>query len=766
MPTYQQRDRTKERERPQALAVRLEVERLNLLYLQNVAGMVGLLIHVVCYWVVAYRQVPLWFLIPWSAILLGAGLARLVGSLFWWRTRGKIRSIEETRPWFRFMLVMLAISGLGWGAIGWMTGLASDPLLQIFTAMALMFMAAGAIATYAAWIQAMYCVLLPAMIPWALRFFTSGETPWVLMGGLALVYVGLATMVGRNLNAYVDRSMRLHVENDKLTSVLEKQILIKEEARQALRDSEARLRFALESSDATAWSWDLPSDTLTFEGHLSATLGIDAERFEGRSDEYLNFVQPEDRQALLKQMDAAAAGRGELDSEHRVIWPDGSIHYLILRGRVQFHDGAPVRLVGVCWNVTARRTEEALLHERDVFDAANKAKSVFLANASHEIRTPLAAINGFAEILANDPALPEASRTDVEVILRNGRYLVSLVSDLLDLSKIETGRLYIQKNSISPFHEINDALLVVRDEVERKKLALDVVYENAIPEKIESDGNRFRQILVNLLENAVKFTDKGGLSVRVSFEADGRGEGLLRVLVADTGIGLRAEARDLLFQPFARGHSAEVQRVQGSGLGLALSRDLSRLLGGDLRLVHSEPNVGSEFELTLATGPVRTQLVQKENALPPTAFPGLESEVAPRRLEGRRLLVVDDVPDLREFMVRALRDQGAVVDTAANGIEALNLALTKPYDTILMDIKMPIMDGYEVAKILRSREYDTPVIALTAHASNEDRQRSFAAGFDDYVSKPVDLEHIVDLIVSHLPRPAEEAAMMPAEPTV
>ncbi|RYZ85282.1 MAG: response regulator [Proteobacteria bacterium] len=386
---------------------------------------------------------------------------------------------------------------------------------------------------------------------------------------------------------------------------------------------------------------------------------------------------------------------------------------------------------------------EALRRERSEHEAANQAKSILLANASHEIRTPLAAINGFADMILTSPKLDPDLRDDLKMVLRNGKYLVSLVNDLIDLSKLESDQIYIEKAVIDPLNETKEVIALLLPQFSAKGLKLEFSYEGQLPKRIETDPTRLREILINLLTNAYKFTDEGVIKVVARFSHDSNS---ITFSVSDTGIGIDPRVAKLLFQPFSRGESLRVQRTEGSGLGLALSKRLAKLLGGDLVILQDPANRGTTFELTIdaghpneATTP-RSQRTQRLDSAPQGQ--GL--------LTGRKILVVDDAPDLQVLMKRFLEKQGADIEIRSNGQEALDSTLDGIYDLILMDIKMPVMDGYAAANFIRKNGYKLPMIAVTAHASADDRQRCYQNGFDAYISKPVDFEHLVDDLAKHL----------------
>ncbi len=716
-----------------SIALKLEVERVDLLYRQNIAGVIALVVYSWAYVYASQGIIDQDILYGWVGILMASAVLRVGATLRWRKIKQEIHSLAEIKKWLIFNQGMLFVSGAGWGVVGWMFTSSTSSAHQIVTALTVVFMVAGALVCHSASLVSMFAVVFPAMIPWTLAMLISPDPMHRFLGILAGLYTVLGTKVGITLNSYILSSLRLNVENTQLTSELQQEIVVKDQAEEALR-------VALTSSDAMSWSWEVEKDIFTCSGDLRQSLGLDAENFKGSLDEFIQFVYKDDQEKLRTRFLKLALKGGELDTDPRVDWPNGTVHDLVFRGKAERSpDGKTTHLAGIAWDATAKKSQERLQQEKNIHKAANKAKSVFLANASHEIRTPLAAINGFVETMLQQEGLAPDLKRDLQSVERNGKYLTALVNDFLDLAKIETGRFYMQKGAITPRREIDDAIELVKTSIEEKGLKLSVNYESPLPESIESDSMRFRQVLVNLLTNAAKFTNQGTITVRVAHQAL-ESDSQLVIRVSDTGIGMDKRIQSQLFEPFMRGQNADVQRVSGSGLGLALSKHLANLLGGDLRLVESAQGIGSEFEFTVNTGPIEG-----------LHFPAKQAErLLPNQLDGRQILVVDDAEDLRIFMSRYLEKQGAKVETCVNGLEAVTKAVSRNFDMVLMDIKMPVMDGNIATSILRRNGFTKPIVAVTAHASAEDRQRCLDAGCTDYLSKPVEGPHLIQAIVTIL----------------
>ncbi|MNK01129.1 Autoinducer 2 sensor kinase/phosphatase LuxQ [compost metagenome] len=361
---------------------------------------------------------------------------------------------------------------------------------------------------------------------------------------------------------------------------------------------------------------------------------------------------------------------------------------------------------------------------------ASKAKTSFLANMSHEIRTPLGAMLGFAEVLSEDTSLDESQRNTLAIILRNGEQLLRIVDEILDISKVESDKMQIETVVFSLPDLVFDVMRLMRGKCDEKGIELKLSMGD-VPEHIISDPTRLRQILINVIGNAIKFTDSGSIQVRVDKK---KGMSLsrpsLEIQILDTGIGISAEQRQSLFQPFTQADSSTTRKYGGTGLGLFLSRKLARLLKGDVVLDSSRLGQGSCFTVTIAYEEPSAEEIDSKKRIeePQESFEGIES-----------VLVVDDAVDNRDLLVRHLERIGVSrdkIDVAENGDEAVSKALLKRYSLIFMDIQMPVKDGFQALYELRKKSYDGQIVALTAHAMKGDEEKCLAEGFNNYLKKP------------------------------
>lgn len=407
----------------------------------------------------------------------------------------------------------------------------------------------------------------------------------------------------------------------------------------------------------------------------------------------------------------------------------------------------------------------AQLHETQrCLIQANQARSQFLANVSHEVRTPVTALLGFIDLL-QDPELPRAQHEDfVRTIRSNAQHLLTILNDLLDTAKIESGQMAVEVMPTDLPTILLDSIELVRPTATRKGVALHLQQDTPIPRTIATDPTRLRQILANLLSNALKFTEHGSVHLIASLTD----EQTLLLQVKDTGIGISAEQQQRLFAPFVQADATTSRRFGGTGLGLALSRSLARCLGGDVTL-QSREGQGSTFSLTLQIGSIagaamETSLKAATRTSCATATAALKFD-----LTTRRVLVVDDALDNRRLVSFVLSKAGASVDTAENGRIGVDRVLAaegsgQPYDLVIMDMQMPVLDGYGATIELRERGQELPILALTANAIQADLEACLLAGCSDYATKPIDRHRLLEVTQTLIAAGEELSSHPPASP--
>jgi PAS domain S-box-containing protein len=506
-----------------------------------------------------------------------------------------------------------------------------------------------------------------------------------------------------------------------------------------LHESEMRWRKVLENSRDGIFLLDLRAQryVLVSPSHEELTGFGRAEWLNMTYQDAVDRVHPDDAKnfkAYLRQVrdgmdpDVPVEYRWQVKSGE---WRWFSMHLGLVRDA---HDW-PVAVVGVNRDVTAQKeTEAELIRARQEAEAANQAKSAFLASMSHEIRTPMNGILGMADLALLNRPRPKV-RHYLELLKGSGHHLLHIINDILDLSKIEAGKVSLEHK---PFHlgdELESVLEPLRNAADERGVAFEDHVGHGVPMHLTGDPGRFRQVLMNLVGNAVKFTPQGRVSVRVDAESADGERAVLRVIVADTGVGIAQEELETVFDGFVQGRQSAHSEFGGTGLGLAISRELAELMGGSVT-AESEPGKGSTFTFTAVFGVDGEQGRTMEQDGPSVLESG----------DAMQVLLVEDNHINQVFMQELLKIAGHTVTLAESGEDALERLARERYDLVLMDVQMPGMSGEDVLRRIRSGEVPgcshVPVVALTAYAMAGDRERFLRNGFDAYLAKPVQCEQL------------------------
>jgi PAS domain S-box-containing protein len=570
--------------------------------------------------------------------------------------------------------------------------------------------------------------------------FRDGSYHWLSWSAVAVVNEGLVLAVARDITARKEAELRLGY----LSAIVES-------SRDAIfgSDCDGRITF-----------WNPSAERL---------YGYTAEEAIGRDSSLTAPPEKQEEQRELRRMSMACEAVEDFDTVRRR--KDGSLVPVSLTlSPIRNASGEIVGVSSIVRDVTDRKLAEEALRASNAAlivsikraEEANSAKSEFLANMSHEIRTPMTSILGFAELLADENwSRDSAKRHDaLDSIQRNGRHLLEIIDDILDLSKVEAGQLFVERLPCATRGILKEVDELMRARAEAKGLSLEIDCADSVPALIETDAVRLRQILINLLGNAIKFTDTGAIRLRVLFE-DAAGGPRVCFEVSDTGIGISDEQLAKLFHPFSQADASITRRYGGTGLGLTISKRLTELLGGEIMLA-SQPGRGSVVRVALPAGAVLQAEAAGAAVVEPAAEPLAESPqpAAGLSLEGR-ILLAEDGPDNQRLIAYILRRAGAEVEIAENGGEAIEcvraaLRAERPWDLILMDMQMPVLDGYSAARRLRQEGCQTPIVALTAHSMSGDRERCMEAGCNDYVTKPIDRARLIQTLARHMKHGADQ----------
>ena len=534
------------------------------------------------------------------------------------------------------------------------------------------------------------------------------------------------------------KRIQLHGREKLLTCFVD--LSERKQMEELLRQTNNRLLLAARAGGVGIWDYDVVNNQVHWDAQILCLYGITSAQFVGAYQEWLGWIHPEDRQQGDKEIQLALRGEREFDTEFRVLWRDGTTHYIRGIASVERNGtGQPLRMIGTNWDITPQKQlEETLRLASKSADSANEAKSQFLSNMSHEIRTPMNGVLGMVSLLL-DTNLAEDQRRYARIAHASGKTLLALINDILDFSKIEAGKLELESLDFSLHNLLDDLAGMMAVRAYDKGLVLGCVMEPEVPCELQGDSARLLQILINLAANAIKFTAQGEVVIRVSVVSESPDEVRLRFAVRDTGIGIASEAIGRLFGKFMQVDSSTTRTYGGTGLGLAISKQLTELMGGEIG-VESEAGKGSEFWFTV-------------NLAKQPSKPANTSSSA--HLRGARVLIVDDHPVNREILLVLLKSWGMRPAEAADGLSALHLlalaqAMRDPFVIAVIDSQMPGMDGASLGRAIKTdaRLAAIRLVMCTSLGKVGSEQPLEKTDFDAALTKPVQRQELLEILTT------------------
>ncbi len=561
------------------------------------------------------------------------------------------------------------------------------------------------------------------------------------MAFIPLVSVG--RVIGKFM-LYADEPRAFSHEEVQLATIIAAQVAFAVErtrGAEQVRRSEERLRFALDAASMGTWDWDLVTNHVQWSDNLARMHGLPENTFDGTFASYEREIHPDDRQKVFASVERALTHGVPHEVEYRIVAPDGTIRWVEGKGRVETEHGKPVRMTGVCMMVTRRK--EAELARLAAAEESSRLKDEFLATLSHELRTPLNAILGWVQMLQMGSLPPDRVRHAIDVIARNAKLQGQLIEDILDVSRIITGQISLNREPVWPHQLVDAVVMSMAPAAEARRIEIVNAVSRDLP-PTSGDLSRLQQVLGNVVSNAVKFTPEGG-RVNISGEAD---EQSLSLHVKDSGIGITTEFLPHIFDRFRQADSTTTRRHGGLGLGLAIARHLVEGHGGTISATSAGAGAGTTVTIRL---PIHaTATTDATVAVAPSRVMSQTATNIATPLHGRHVVVIDDERDSRELLAGILERHGAVVTQCDSADGVIAAVTTQVIDLLVADIAMPDVDGYQLLDLVRQHRRQLRAVAVSAYARPEDRAKAIASGFCGYCVKPLEASLFVDAVARAL----------------
>ncbi|HEY8272578.1 MAG TPA: PAS domain-containing protein [Pseudobdellovibrionaceae bacterium] len=528
----------------------------------------------------------------------------------------------------------------------------------------------------------------------------------------------------------------------------------RKQAEQQLRETAEQLQLVLEGGHLGYWDWNIVTNEVQRNEIWAEMFGYTHEEIQNTTQQWTDFIYPEDRERVRKSVYDVLEGKKPYhEAEYRILHKDGGFRWILDHAKVVQRDknGRPMRMCGTQVDISKLKQTEANMREAELkANLANQAKGEFLANMSHEIRTPMNGIIGMADLALKTPLTPKQLNF-LNKIKFSAKSLLSIINDILDFSKIESGKIEIESIRFSLDELLNYVTDITSVAAKEKNIVVTIVVHDKTPKWLIGDSLRLGQILLNLVGNAIKFTEKGKIIISIT-PAELHSDTIrLGFQVQDSGVGMTPSQMEKLFQPFSQADGGVTRKYGGTGLGLVISKKLVELMGGKIA-VESVYGVGSTFTFTVPLGIAQVSL-QAPNT--PDKLDRQYRSKAHARLMGRKILLVEDNAINRELGIELLSTLGCVTEVAINGREGLRRVLIESFDLVLMDIQMPEMDGLTATRLIRADERFSklPIVALTANAMTSDKENCLAAGMNDFLTKPIDSAKLAAVLNQWLGHP-------------